>query len=239
MVSTSFKIINQMKKEAKNNTTKKQRADSYRFLSACFYLPQKKMFLQENVFENLTSALKQVCPEAKEFSSRMHKAMLLETEENLAVDYAKLFVGPFELQAPPYGSVYLEKEKRVMGDSTINVLKMYNDAGLFIGEDFKEMPDHIALELEFMYYLIEKEIQASQELDAEMALIFVEKQVIFFTKYLMRWVPSFCRKIKKNTGNKFYEALADCLLIFLKKEQEHIQTNLRDIHLELEKENKR
>ena len=87
------------------------------------------------------------------------------------------------------------------------------------------MPDHIALELEFMYYLIEKEIQADQESNLETALFFVEKQVLFYTKYLRRWVPSFCRKIKKNTGNKFYEALSDCLLVFLEKELEHFQTN--------------
>lgn len=212
---------------------KKHRGDIYRFLAAFFYIPPKKMLLQERVFENLISALKQASPEATEFSIKMQEALLDETEERMAVDYSKLFVGPFELQAPPYGSFYLEKGKRVMGDSTIEVLKMYNDLGLSIDSDFKEMPDHIAVELEFMYYLIEKEVQALEEPNLNSAPHFIEAQEFFLSKFLNRWVPPFCKRIKENTENEFYKALADCVLIFLKNEMESIRADQKDVNSEL------
>ncbi len=40
---------------------------------------------------------------------------------------------------PNNGSVYLDEGRRVMGDSTMEVIKMYRDEGLSIDEDFKEL----------------------------------------------------------------------------------------------------
>jgi TorA maturation chaperone TorD len=231
--------LNQEKKEAMDKSLKRKRGNIYKFLSTCFYLPQKKRFLQDNVFENFISAVKQVCSDANDFSTRMRDAMLEETEESTVVEYSKLFVGPFELLAPPYGSSYLEKGRRVMGDTTIEVLKMYNELGLSINKDFKEMPDHVAVELEFMHYLIEKEIQALERSKFNLALFYVERQEIFLNKFLLRWVPSFCENINNNTESKFYAALANCILIFLKNEQEHIQTNLQGINSGLTNKNRR
>ena len=67
-------------------------------------------------------------------------------------------MGPYRLLAPPYGSVYLEKNRRVMGDSTMDAKKRYQEAGLKL--TLKEAPDHVAIEMEFMYYLIYREIEA-------------------------------------------------------------------------------
>ncbi|UTW70898.1 molecular chaperone TorD family protein [Anaerobacillus sp. HL2] len=36
----------------------------------------------------------------------------------LKVDFAKLFVGPFDVLAPPYSSVYLNEGRAVYGEST-------------------------------------------------------------------------------------------------------------------------
>lgn len=204
------------------------RSDIYRFLSALFYTPESQLIVEENLFENLTNALRRVFPEAVVLSAKMQNA-LLEEKEEIEVDYAKLFVGPFELLAPPYGSVYLENARRVMGDSTIEVMKIYRENGLFLDEDFKEMPDHITVELEFMSYLIDQETQARDLSFGDVVVSYIEKQDLFLNSVLMEWVPSFCNRINENTENSFYRALSDCLLMFLKKEQQNIRENLRDI----------
>ena len=128
----------------------KRIGECFRLLAACFYKPQKEIFLQEKVFQNLTSLLEPVCPDAAHFSNKMSESILKYSEEELSVEYATLFVGPYELKAPPYGSVYLDEGRRVMGDSTIEVIRMYQEAGLTLDENFKELPDHIAVELEFI-----------------------------------------------------------------------------------------
>lgn len=191
------------------------RGDCYRFLAACFYVPQKELFTQENLLGNLTMSLEKVCPGAAPFSRKMEDALLGCSNEDLSVEHAKLFVGPYELKAPPYGSVYLDRERRVMGDSTMEVIRAYQKHGLSIDDEFKELPDHICAELEFMYYLIHKEVEALRNTDTKRALKWIEPQEAFFNTFLRPWVPAFCVRIKEGTDNRFYKTLADCVSSFI------------------------
>jgi TorA maturation chaperone TorD len=193
----------------------RKRGDCYKLLSACFYLPKKEIYLEEKVFEALTSLLNTLCPEATIFSAAMEEAIRKYSNEDLAVEYARLFVGPYELKAPPYGSVYLDGERRVMGNSTMEVIRLYEEAGLVMDKDFKELPDHIAVELEFMYYLIHKEVEALEKSEKDKALVIGETRNHFFNRFLSPWVPAFCKKMKESTDNLFYIALADCLSTFI------------------------
>jgi len=195
----------------------RKRGDCYKLLSACFYLPKKEIYLEEKVFKTLTSLLNTLCPDAAIFSAAMEETIQKYSNEDLAVEYARLFVGPFELKAPPYGSVYLDGGRRVMGDSTIEVVRIYEKAGIVMDKDFKELPDHIAVELEFMYYLIYKEMEALEKLEKDKALALGETRILFFNRFLSQWVPSFCKKMKESTSNLFYIALADCLSTFVSK----------------------
>ena len=104
------------------------RSQAYKLLADCFHNPGVRMF---NIVVALDEILKIICPEAATFVTLM-KTDLEEDPDltRLEVDYAKLFVGPFSLSAPPYGSVYLEDERRVMGESTFDVIHRYKDAGL-------------------------------------------------------------------------------------------------------------
>lgn len=199
--------------EFKNH--ERMRGDCFRFLSACFYQPQKALFEKENLLSNLTGFLQGVCPEAAAFSSLMEESFLQSSDKDLEVEYARLFVGPFELIAPPYGSVYLDGNRRVMGDSTMEVIKTYQTEGLSRSEDFKDLPDHIAVELEFMSFLIYKEIEALEKSGLDAAKEFVNKQEAFLNLFLLPWVPQFCKKIEEGTDNGFYKALAGCLSAFL------------------------
>lgn len=195
----------------------KRRGDCYRLLSACFYQPQKETFIQEELFKTLGGLLRKTSPDAATHAAVMGKAFLKYCEEDLLVVYAKLFVGPNELLAPPYGSVYLDGEKIVMGDSTMEVVKMYENQGLSMDGEFRNLPDHITAELEFMYYLIFKEIEALEKSQWDAALDFIKKQELFLDNFLQRWVNLFCDKIKQGTDNEFYTSLADSVSAFIGK----------------------
>jgi TorA maturation chaperone TorD len=198
--------------EVLNSRTKE---NCFRLLSACFYEPRKRMFLEENLFGNLTEGLKQVCPDAVRFSSNMEKCLYNYTGEELRVEYAKLFVGPFDLLAPPYGSVYIDFGGRVMGDSTMKVIEAYQKEGLSKNDDFKDLPDHIAVEMEFMSYLIFKEREALTNSDPDTAREYANKQEDFSNNFIRPWVHQFCGRIQEGTENEFYRSLADCLSVFL------------------------
>jgi putative dimethyl sulfoxide reductase chaperone len=193
----------------------KKRADCFRLLAVCFYQPEKDVFLQEGIFENLASLLKEVSPDASAFAGEMEKVLLIACEVDLNVDYAKLFVGPNELLAPPFGSVYLDGERRVMGDSTMEVIKMYEEQGLTIDKDFRNLPDHITAELEFMYYLIFREIEALEKSDMAAALNSIKAQELFLNRFLKPWIQPFCSKMREGADSGFFRSLADCTLTFI------------------------
>lgn len=194
----------------------KLRGDSFRLLAACFYQPQRDMF-QEGLLHDLAESLKELCPGAADYAEEMIKLLQVYSDEELLVDYSKLFVGPAELLAAPYGSVYLEKERRLMGDSTMAVIDFYKSRGLVMDTDFKEVPDHIAVELEFMYYLVFKEIEAIEAKKMEEAVAALESQEIFMTGFLRPWADKFADKMTEGAETGFYKALAGCLSAFLYK----------------------
>lgn len=145
----------------------------------------------------------------------MGESFLRYSEEELTVEYAKLFVGPYEMKAPPYGSLYLDPGRKVMNDSTLKVQRMYEEAGLSLDEQVKELPDHIRVEFEFIYYLIYKEVEAIEKSEMTKALEFREKQKVFLERFLKPWVPVFCAQLRDSTDNEFYATLADGIECFL------------------------
>ena len=191
-----------------------QCGDCFKLLAACFYEPEKELFLEERLCHNLASLLAEChCREAAKAAAGLQAALEETGEDELKVEYARLFVGPFELIAPPYGSVYLEPNRRLMGDTTMAVRKAYRDSGLSL--EVKEAPDHVALELEFMHYLWFKEAEAAAEEDSQRAREYAALQADFLRKYLGPWIPEFCEKIRQGTENRFYRALAGCLENFI------------------------
>jgi TorA maturation chaperone TorD len=191
------------------------RMEAFRLLSECYFLPQAP--LSENL-ENLERNMVNVCEPVVGFIQCMRKAFAASADlEPLKVDFSKLFVGPYRLFAAPYESVYLDGERKILGDSTLDVKSRYREAGLDTAKNFKDVPDHIAAELEFMYYLIFKEIEAFCGSDTETAIGFIQKQKSFLTDHLMAWVPEFAANIIEHAETSFYQDLAKATDAFLRE----------------------
>ena len=175
----------------------KYRENSYKLLSECYYVPEAGLLAVLNSLDNSIGRL----------SSEIAKSVPPMTDlESLKIDYARLFVGPYRLLAPPYGSVYMEKNRMLMGDSTIDVKHRYAEEGLEIS--LKETPDHISIELEFMYFLIFKEIETLSNDDINRGIDYLQKQKIFLEIHLGAWVSEFSRNIGDNAETDFYQRLA-------------------------------
>jgi TorA maturation chaperone TorD len=113
--------------------------------------------------------------------------------------------------------VYLDGKREVMGDSTVVVRGIYRRAGVDISEDFHDAPDHIAAELEFMYFLIFKEVEALGESDVGRAIGFLDQQRAFLRDYLLAWVPEFTEKVEEVAETEFYKNLARATRAFLEE----------------------
>jgi len=187
------------------------RSNCFKLLAACFYEPDKKLFLEEKVTENLGELLGILEPVMAESAAQLPGTFQSSSEEQLRVDHAALFVGPFTLLAPPYGSVYLETGGRVQGKSTLGAEGCYDEAGLSL--DMQEPADHIAIELEFMSYLSWQQAEAvvaDRKVDSRKSL---ELQTRFFNQFML-WIPAFCERIEEGAMTDYYKKVAQCLAQF-------------------------
>lgn len=196
------------------------RCETYKSLAECYYLPQKNL---NGRLKELEQQLTKLGSEALNCAVLMRSELqVLEEYNTLAIDFSRLFVGPYHLLAPPYGSVYLDNERRVMGDSTMDVRKRYGKAGLDISEQFKDAPDHIAAELEFMFYLIYKEIEAINTGAAEDASEQLIRQKSFLFNHLGNWVPHFTGLLEAKAKTGFYQNLAVATSKFVAEDLDYL-----------------
>ena len=193
-------------------------ADVYRLLSACFYQPEEA-FREENIFNQLADALGACAPQMQGKATLLGVGFREKTVEELLLDYSRLFLGPFEILAKPYGSVYLDGEKVVMGDSTVNALACYQQGGFSPADDFKEMPDHIAIELEFLYLLCFREAQALAENNAAAAAKNNAIRREFLQNHLGRWAAPFAGNIREGASSNFYRVLAELFETFIEDQK--------------------
>lgn len=176
-----------------------QRALAYKLLADCLKIPDETIF---ETFKNLTELLDELGIDTK-------SPVISEDLVSLMVDHARLFVGPSTLVAPPYGSMYLEHGNKLMAESTLNAQKWYESEGMEVA--IKDIPDHIRIELEFMYYLAFNEKQAAEG----QIKVWQVKQQRFLGQHLSRWVKDFEHKVAEGADTLFYKKIANLTAAFI------------------------
>jgi len=189
------------------------RALCSRLLADCYYVPEPG--LTRNV-ENLEDAMQKVCREAVSHVVKMKEGLAeIEDLDELRRDYARLFVGPYQLFAPPYGSIYLEDGKQVMGLSTVDLMERYRKNGVTLAGDFREVADHITAELEFLYFLGFRAVQALADDDRQRAADARMEIESFLRDHLGVWITDFTYQVEEHARTEFYRNLARCSRIFV------------------------
>jgi TorA maturation chaperone TorD len=190
------------------------REDIYRLLAACYYSPTAALF-EADCCASLAILLEGMAPDAVQYARVASDAMKAVSPDSLAVEHARLFIGPFQLVAPPYGSIYLDEAKTVMGDSTAKVAAFYQSNGLHLADDFHELPDHFAVELEFMSYLAFKQREAEVSGDESAVTRVVDLEREFLARFLLPWLEPFTAAIISDGEAPFYQAIARCSAAFI------------------------
>ena len=76
-------------------------------------------------------------------------------EETLPEARQRLFIGPWALPAPPWGSVWLDKESVLFGDSTLALRQWMRENGIALEADGNEPEDHFGTVLLLAAWLCE------------------------------------------------------------------------------------
>lgn len=190
------------------------RASVFNIFTALLCQPEEDVIRNNEVFDTLRLALNNVNPECSEIVGRMQEAAKHSTAQELLIEYTRLFIGPFKSLVPPYSSLYFGSDT-LMSDETVWVVDFYRRAGLKFDRETKEVPDHIAIETEFMYWLIHNEINALDAGDRDRSFSLWENQREFFDKHYNKWVPEFCERVATKTNDEYFRILAECLKRFI------------------------
>lgn len=143
----------------------------------------------------------------------------------LAADYARLCLGSDPREgADPYESVHRNKEGLLMQDEWEAVLRLYDELGLARAESTHESEDHLALELECMAQLCTRQEAALQAGNLPEASWWLERQVSLLDDHLLRWVPSFVKRVEKLGRLEFYKAFGNLTEEFLKIDRREVET---------------
>lgn len=197
------------------------REDLCRFLAACYYEPDA-LLEEEQVFASMLAAANALSAELAANVHRVGEAFAAQDLHELVVDYTCLFMGPPAPSAPPYGSVWLSGEARVMDETTLALVELYRAAGFQVNEELHEPADHVALEFEFLYLLTFKCNEAQREPAEPAAVDFEDLRAAFLHDHLGAWGGRFAEAVKANAGTPFYRELAELTARFLHLEQQQL-----------------
>jgi putative dimethyl sulfoxide reductase chaperone len=183
-------------------------SDLARFVAGCYYEPEAA-FVEAGLFDSMAEAASHVDAELEALARRLGPAFEAQPLEDLLVDHTRLFLGPVQALAQPYASVWLSAESQLMQAPALDVMALYAEAGFEVDGELKELPDHVAVELEFLYLLLWRENEARAAGDAS-ALAGVESiKRTLLDQHLGRWLGPFLLAMHDGAQTAFYEALAE------------------------------
>lgn len=104
-------------------------------------------------------------------------------------------------------------------DVTMAVLDMYTEGGFEIVDEFRDLPDHISAELEFLYVLLFKAAQAERNRNPEALRAVSSLRVRFLEDHLGRWIEPFCAALSRGAETDFYRELASVTAQYVQMER--------------------
>ncbi|AGA69156.1 putative component of anaerobic dehydrogenase [Desulfitobacterium dichloroeliminans LMG P-21439] len=127
--------------------------------------------------------------------------------QDLKAEYTRLFLGPMSPACPPYESYFdtnrpQEFQGTLMGPSSEAMEIALAEEGLELTLDYAELSDHVAIELEFMYYLLSRAYAEEKDSD-----VYLKKANAFFMEHLFPWLPKFGAKLSKESRHPFYKGI--------------------------------
>ncbi len=197
-----------------------KRAEMFKLLSVFLCEPEEDVLSDGELFASFERLYNQITASEEAIADQLMKESGKYSIIELKVEYTRLFIGPFKTLASPYSSLYFG-EKTLMGDATVRVKEFYGEAGLEFDKSVNETPDHAVIETEFLYYLINNEIEALQNNNYDLAKDLNAKQSEFLKTHYLPWIPKMCGLVVENTKIEYFKILFNYFISYLEKDKEY------------------
>jgi len=204
-------MIDRMKQDVENRIT------IYGLISRLMLNEVDKTFL--DALEK-NDALLTLFPHYKTWAKRQELDTETLINEYYNVDFANLFI----MHLVPYESFYTREDQMIESGGDNPVLELYNalDFRVKLAEARVVSPDHIGVELEFMYMLnvaLKKALDAN---DREAACELLQIQHGFLKDHLLEWAPMFLINVKRESRTPLYHDGAELTLEFILSDFEYL-----------------
>lgn len=148
----------------------------------------------------------------KSFGDEAAKVAANDARLMLETDFNRLFVGPGVLLAVPYESFYKTAKDEngrghLRGPSEREVALCYKANGFKMPDDFVEFADHMAIELEFLAAMSDKEADTLLQGDESKADAIFKGAEAFRLEHPATWIGELADGILKGAHRPFYPAV--------------------------------
>ncbi|MEG1398112.1 MAG: Tat proofreading chaperone DmsD [Raoultibacter sp.] len=113
--------------------------------------------------------------------------------EDLIWEYRRLFIGPAPKPAPPWGSVYTDRECVVFGESCLALRQWMREVGIQREADDQTPEDHIGILLLLMAWIVQNKPELIED---------------FLRLHVLPWSSHFLEALADAAEQPFYEGLA-------------------------------
>jgi TorA maturation chaperone TorD len=166
-------------------------------------------------------------PNYKDWGKRKEFSNAILLERYLDVDFANLFL----MHLVPYETFYTRDDQMIESGGDNPLMNLYDalDFKVELSEARVISPDHIGVELEFMYMLcnaLQKAYDADDEGGVEELLLV---QQGFLRDHLLNWAPLFLINMKKESRTALYHDGAELALEFILSDYEYVCEQLETV----------
>jgi len=206
-----------------NQTEKQSLLEAVRIMSEFFWGPKPgkcRDILQVNTWEPIEAILSRLnFPEVHPLDTIKSVLNLFPDAQMLCdaleEEYVRLFTrNRYGISAPLYASCYREvppgETSLLMGEPAQEMQKRLESVGLSLADNIGEPPDHLAIELEYLYFLLSRGWG-----DPDPG--FIEEAGSFVMTHMIPWISKLHRVLTDKSADKgrFYPLLISLLVPLL------------------------
>lgn len=160
--------------------------------------------------EEVNSALDKGFSELERFIETNEGRDISNVQDELASEFTRVFVGP----RPPVlaHETYYREDEDFLGEGLAEVQASYSAAGWSPPEEYPEEDDHIAVELAFLRYLVDRQRQGDEETFGF--------ERVFLDEHLQQWIEAFAVEVLDETDEPLYRAGAKIVEGFVEFEDD-------------------
>jgi len=209
--------MEQMKQEVEN------RIALYALISRLMLIEVDEAFLaQIEGDENLLNFF----PNYRDWGKRKELAQKDLIEQYYNMDFTNLFL----MHLVPYESFYMREDQMIESGGENPLLDLYDalDFRADLGKARVVSPDHIGIELEFMYMLSVALQKAVKEEDKEGICEILQIQKGFLKDHLLEWMPLFLINAKRESRTPLYHDGCELTLDFLLSDYEYVTAKMKE-----------